>query len=230
MNIKQWRSIALLITILLLFAACVSASRPRLKESQFTQRHYTQTILYTPNQPGNSPKLDVALSLLLVHYPAEHAEFLYDVLYKESSPDLYRDRVIREQRENYRKKMALAEETFGGSYEGPNWRYAEAVNIENSLPASITLKRDVEIFEGGAYSIKKTQYIVLDLDEFKQIKVDDIFGDFQGPRLRSIVYDLLRNYDKLAGGQPLSDGIFFKDAPELTFNFYVTEQDRKSVV
>ena len=224
MNNKKWHLIAPLITILLLFAVCASVSRPTLENPQFTHRYYTYTILCTPDQPDTSHKLNVALSLLQMHYPAEHAEFLYDVLYnKENSPDLYRDRLIREQRDNYRKKMAL-EENSEVSHESPNWRYAETINVENLLPAGITLKRDVEIYEGGAHSLKKTQYFVLDVDKLKHIKVDDLFEDFQGNRVRAIVYEQLRNYDKLGSGQPLSEGIFFTDAPELTFNFYMTEQ------
>ena len=223
MNSKKWHIIASLITVLLLSAACASASRPRLEKPQFTHRYYTHTILYAPEQPSTSHKLEVALALLLVHYPEKYTEFLYEILYKEHSPNLYRDRLIREQRDNYRRKMALKENSKV-SYESPNWRYAETINIENLLPSSITLKREDEIYEGGAHSFKKTQYIVLDMDDFKQIKVDDLFEDFQGDKLRFIVYEQLRSYGKLASGQPLSEGIFFTDEPELTFNFYVTEE------
>jgi hypothetical protein len=62
------------------------------------------------------------------------------------------------------------------------------------------------------------------MDEFKQLRIDDLFANFAEDRkLRDIVYEELRRHGRLERGQALSGGIYFSDEPEMTFNFFITD-------
>jgi len=222
MTDKKWQIITLIFIIVLLLASCVSA--PRIERGQYSQKYYTFSIPYDPADPENSPILEMALSLLLVNFPVDQARFIYNVLYMENTPDLYKDRLIRDHRDIYRSKMSAIIENSESEILDSNWRHAENVSIINSLPSGIIIKNETEIFEGGAHGLKRVQYYVLDLDRLRHIKIDDLFNDYQGDEIRSIVYGELRKYDNLEEDQPLSEGIYFTDEPELTFNFYVTDE------
>jgi len=218
-NMKRYSVLCVLILIVLI-CACVSA--PRSKKSQYNQWHYTFTILLDPEKPGNSPQLDIALSLLYMKYPAEQAEYLSGLLYSTNSLDTYKDRIIQEQRKKYRSSIADMTAQPDGSY---NWRYAETVNIKSSGRQGIVIERDYDIYSGGAHGMRTKRYYVIDMDEHKQLKIEDLFANYQEEkRLRDIIYFELGKYSRLESGQKLSQGIFFSDEPELSFNFFVANE------
>jgi len=218
MNYKK--HIILLFMLLPLFTACVSG--PGLEKAQFSQLHYTFTVLLIPEEMQESPRLELAMSLLNVNLPEEQANFLNRLLYSTDNLDEYRDRVIREQRERAR----LHQNTSApGEERLPNfhWRYVERINVHNPQKDGVVIERCIETFIGGAHSLEIKRYFVADLDRLRQIRIDDLFSDFQGDAVREIVYEELRKYSSLDEEETLSQGIYFKDEPELSFNFYVTE-------
>jgi hypothetical protein len=84
--------------------------------------------------------------------------------------------------------------------------------------------RDISFKSGGEQAFPGKRYYVLDMEARKQLKIDDFFADYQGEkRLRDIVYEEMRKCSKLERGQPLSSGAFVADEPELSFNFFVTD-------
>ena len=210
--------------LIMLVSAC--ASTPGNGKLQHSQWYYTFTILLDPDRPHDSPQLDIALSLLNVKYPVEQAEYLNKLLYSTNSFDEYKDRVIEEQRKKYRD--TLFDITAPPIVKNPanhNWRYAETVSIKNSGRQGIIIERDYYIYSGGAHGLNTKRYYVIDMDQQKQIKIDDLFANYQGDkRLRDIVYFELGKYSKLQNGQKLSEGIFFSDDPELSFNFFVSNE------
>jgi len=210
--------------LIMLFSACAGA--PKSEKSQYSQWHYTFTILLEPEKPNDSPKLDIALSLLDMKYPAEQAEYLNGILYSTNSFDAYKDRIIQEQRKKYRSSLlnatAQPAEKDLGIF---NWRYAETINIKSSGRQGIIIERDYDIYSGGAHGLNTRRYYVIDMDGQKQLKIEDLFANYQGDkRLRDIIYFELGKYSKLESGQKLSQGIFFSDEPELTFNFFVSNE------
>jgi hypothetical protein len=198
---------------------------PEIEKPQYTQRHYTFSILLDPEQPGYSPQLDLALSLLYMEYPAEQAKYLNETLYSPSSLDTYKDHIIIEQRKNYRSKAAEMAQSGLNDERMHNWWYSETVNIREALGQGLIVERDYNAYSGGAHPDRTKRYYVLDMIEYKQLNIDDFFVNFHGDqRLRDIVYEELRKYSKLTKTQPLSEGIFFTDEPELSFNFFITQE------
>ncbi|MDR0455793.1 MAG: RsiV family protein [Treponema sp.] len=209
--------------LIVLNSACVSVSRS--EKSPYNHWHYTFTVLLDPEKLNDSPQLDIALSLLYMEYPAEQAEYLNDVLYSTSSFDVYKDRIIQEQRKKYRSSLSeVTEPSIRKNMAGFNWRYAETVNIK-SPGQGLILERDFDVYSGGPHGLYTKRYYVIDMDDCKLLKIDDFFSDYQrDKRIRDIVYFELGKYSGLESGQKLSEGIFFSDEPELTFNFFVTSE------
>jgi len=210
--------------LIVLISACVSTSGST--KVQHSQWHYTFTILLDPDRPHDSPQLDIALSLLNVKYPAEQTEYLNRLLYSTNSFDEYKDRVIEEQRKKYRDSLFdIKTPPMGKNSASHNWRYAESVNIKNFRQQGIIIERDYYIYSGGAHGHNIKRYYVIDMEQQKQLKIDDLFANYQrDERLRNIIYFELGKFSRLKNGQKLSEGIFFSDDPELSFNFYVSNE------
>ena len=94
-----------------LCSACVSVQPTRnlpseTSRSQFSELRYGSTIPLYPERPDNSPWLDLTLNLAGMNSPAKEAEFFRKILYSGDSLEAYRDRVVKEQTENYRRTAA----------------------------------------------------------------------------------------------------------------------------
>jgi hypothetical protein len=212
--------------------SCVSA--PEIEKPQFTQKHYAFSVLLDPEKLGSSPKLNFAMTLLQMEYPEDQAEYLHNALYLADTPDMYRDNLINEQRKNYREKAS-------GTGPNSNWHYSETVNVkryrergmvmqradttvETPRNEGIVLERSISSVTGGQ-TVRIKRFVNLDMDEYRLLKIDDFFANFQEEnRLRDIVYEELRKYSNLERTQALSQGIFFTNQPELSFNFFITDQ------
>jgi len=206
----------------LLVCSCVSA--PVHEKPQFTRKNYTFSVLFTPEKPKNSPSLDLALSLVQMEYPVEETELFHKVLYSTATLDEYKDRVILEQREMYRDKLSALERSKKADSTASPWRHSETFSIRNIQTHGMIVEQAIESYSGDGRTIRAIQYYVIDMEEFKLLKLDDFFANYrEEKKLRDIVYDELRKYGKLAAEQPLSRGIFFSNEPELTFNFFITE-------
>jgi len=215
------KGLLLAFVCVLLAVSCVGA--PRSGRSKFIQRHYTYSVLFDPEQPGTSPQLELAMSLLELEYPKEESEFFNEIIYSSAQIDSYRERVVREQREKYRAGLAALERQEEGP-KNANWRYAENISVGDTENRGIVVEREYETHTGGDQGMSRKRYYVLDLDSLQHLKIDNFFQDFQGDATRAVVYDELRAYSGLGQNQPLSQGIFFTDAPELSFNFFVSQQ------
>jgi hypothetical protein len=210
------------LVLTLLVCACVSA--PKIEKSQYNQWHYTFTVLLDPEMLNDSPRLDIALSLLYMEYPAEQAHYLSDLLYSTDNLDIYKDRIIEEQRKKYRSSIAdmatIPARKESASY---NWRYAETVTLKSSLQQGIVIERDYDIYSGGAHGLNTKRYYVLDMNERKQLRINDFLANYQREkRLRDVVYFELGKRSGLDSSQKLSQGIYFSDEPELSLNFFVS--------
>ena len=205
-----------------LCSACVStpSETPR---SQFSELLYGSTIPLYPEQPSG-PALDLTISLTGKKTPAKEAEFFQNVLYSGDSLEAYRDRVISEQTAIYRRTAATVNIPEGEGQSSLNWYYMEQVIVNGAENRGIVVERILDTYIGGAHGIPTTKYYVLDLDSLVQVTIHDLFENYHDETIKAIVYDELRNYCSLAKGQPLSQGGFLSDTPELTENFYVTGQ------
>jgi hypothetical protein len=175
---------------------------------------------------SKSPQLELAFSLLRMEYPEVHAQAFHEILYGQTSLDEYKDSVINEQRKNYRSKAADLP-AAGEGIASFNWRYAENFSVKQTFERGIVVERILETYFGGAHPGRNTQYYNIELgvdEEFRQVVFEDLFDDYQDDqRLRDIVYNELRKYDNLDNNQPLSRGIYYSNEPELTFNFFITD-------
>ena len=256
MKDKKLFTITLVCGLALLFSACVSA--PKNEKPQYSRWNYTFTVLHDIENPANSHQMDIAMSLWRMNYPEPQASFFNEFLYSATdSFDTYKDKVLVEQRDNYRKKVDANKVRLTSA--DKNWRYAESINFKSfenlgmlvrrlstssSEPANTDTKkkkrndveevfiypgmvvdRTTETFFGGDHLIVAKRYYVLDMDALKQIKIDDLFADYQGEReLRDLVYEELRKFSGLERDRPLSSGIYFTNEPEISFNFFFTEE------
>jgi hypothetical protein len=231
-----YRKMMLFCILPLLLQACESLNpKSRITKIQSTQYYYSYTILLTPDHP-DSPKLEIALSLFQMRYPPAQTAFVNQVLYSGANTDAYKDKIVREQRENYRKslsylagidseKLRIYDEDGVElvDLESLNWHYSENFAPISPKNKGVVIERTKETYTGGAHGMKTTQYYVIDLESQKHLKIDDFIRDYQGDHIRDIIYDELRNYSGLKRNQPLSQGIYLNDEPELTFNFFVSE-------
>jgi len=210
--------------LIMLISACVST--PGNEKTQYSPWHYTFTVLLDPDRPHDSPQLDIALSLMNIKSPPEQAEYLNELLYSTNSFDAYKDQVIQEQRKKYRDTLFdMTVQPVGKDSASHNWRYAETVSMKNSGQQGMIVERDYYNYSGGAHGLSTKRYYVIDLDQCKQLKIDDFFANYQGDkRLRDIIYFELGKYSRLKSGQKLSEGIFFSDEPELSFNFFISNE------
>ena len=202
-----------------LFSAfsCASVNTPKPENDQFVPWYYTFTVLLIPEELKNSPRIELAMTLLQVNYPPERAKFLNELLYSADNIDTYKDMVIDEQREKSRSNISAVQGKV-------DWRYTENVSVKSIGNDGIVIERDFGNYTGGVQGPETKKYYVVDLDELRLLKIDDMFGDFQGNKVREIVYSELRKYSSLEENRPLSNGIFFKDDPELSFNFFLTQE------
>ena len=205
-----------------LCSACVGTP-PETPQSQYRELRYGSTIPLYPEQTAG-PGLDLTLDLVGMNTPANQAEFFHKVVYSGNSLEAYRDRVINEQTGIYREEAAAVIIPEGEGQSNLNWYYTEQVIVNGGENEGIVAERTLDSYTGGAHGLLKKKYYVLDLDSYRQVTINDLFENFHDVQIRAIIYDELRNYSGLAKGQPLSEGGFLSDAPELTENFYVTEQ------
>jgi hypothetical protein len=221
--IKRYAPLCILVPALLGFVTC--AGIPSAGKPQFTLRHYAYSVLLTPENPGKSPQLELAMSLLRMEYPAERTQSFHNILYGQTNPDEYRYWVFSEQRRNYRDRAGYPA-AEGDGIAAFNWRYVERFSVKQTYDRGMVIERDLETYFGGAHPGRNTQYynVEVETNEYKLLSLDDLFDNFQeNQQLRDIIYEELRKYDGLDNAQPLSQGIYYNNKPELTFNFFVTE-------
>jgi hypothetical protein len=210
--------------------------KSRIVKAQSSQVYYSFKVLLTPENP-NSPKLEVALSLFQMKYPSAQTAFVNQLLYSNADPAAYKDPVVKEQRESYRKSLSYLEGIDSEKLkifdldgveledlESSNWRYTENFAPISPMSRGMVIERTKETYTGGAHGMKTTRYFVIDLEAQKLLRIDDFVRDYQGDQIRDLIYEELRNYSGLERGRPLSDGIYLKDEPELTFNFFINEE------
>jgi hypothetical protein len=216
-------SLAFVFVLSALCSACVSTPSETPQPSQFSDLFYGSMIPLYPEQP-DSPWLDLTISLVGMNSPEKQAEFFQNVLYSGDSLDTYRDRVISEQTGIYRQTAAAVNIPAGEGQSSLNWYYMEQVIVNGAENRGIVVERLLDSYIGGAHGLPAKKYYVLDLDSLKQVTINDLFENYHDERIKAIIYDELRNYRSLAKGEPLTQGGFLSDAPQLTENFYVTEQ------
>jgi hypothetical protein len=214
-NVKK---VALLLCVLLMAASCVSVDPSLLLEKPLiVPRYYTFTVLLIPEALSASPKLEIALALLQLKYPKKQSDYLNDILYAGEDIESYKDRIVQVKRAESRDMLAASNESF-------NTRYAEKITIDDPQRSGIVVERYYETHFGGVYGLDSKQYLVIDLDELHLVKADDLFGNFQGNQMRDLVYAELRKFSNLREGQRLSQGIYDRDDPEMSFNFFFTQK------
>ena len=225
--------IPFIFVLVFLIGSC--ASVPVIEIPQFTRQYYSFSILHTPEKPSDSHQLKLTMFLMKMNYPEEQAAFFNQIIYSAKTLEEYKDRLIIEQRNSYRKKSPV---TAVGA-KNVNWRYSETIDVIESADwvetteavhektvqnHGIIVRRITDIYPGENNAGKSTRYFVLDMDGLTHIKIDALFANFQGDRrLRDLIYEELRKKTGLERGKSLSDGIFFSSEPELTFNFYFTK-------
>jgi hypothetical protein len=218
---KTVKNVFFLFSVFLVSVSCVTVSPPpeMPEKTQTAPRYYTFTVLIAPKELGNSPRLEIALSLMRPDYTKVRNDYLNNLLYSTDSVESYKDRVVEEQREKSRNLAATI-----NSSERYDMRYAEKINVINAHEDGVVIERTHETYLGGAHGMETIQYYVVDLGGLRQVRVDDIFGNFQGDDVRRLVYAELRKSNGFRRNQPLSQGIFDKDEPELSFNFFLTQE------
>jgi hypothetical protein len=172
-----------------------------------------------------------------MRYPSAQAAFINQLLYSGADLDSYKDQVIKEQREHYRSSLSFLEDIDTENlkifdldgveiddWENSHWHYKEQFAPVGPRYRGMVIERTKETKMGGVPGQLSKRYFVIDLEEQKLLKIDDFIDDYQGDQMRDLIYDELRTYSGLEKNQPLSDGIYLNDDPELTFNFFITDE------
>jgi hypothetical protein len=167
------------------------------------------------------PQLDIFLTLLAVKEPAPAARFLRELLYSGSDAEQYQNGLITEYRNLYQQNPPLE---ITDSVPSADWEYQEVIVVQGMGKHGLVLGKEKDIYTGGAHGMYSKIYYVIDREELKLLKLSDFFGETNEAELRGLVMEELRRYSRLEAGQPLSKGIFFEDEPEMSSNFFVTEE------
>jgi hypothetical protein len=213
------------IGLAVLAGACKNGDSSKKDGETYRPKDYAFSILLFPEQSGESPGMNLHFSILDTEKSEKNASFFNKLLYAGDSPDKYRDRLV----ENYRKMYRDAAVSAGispGEEGRPsfNWEYKETMKAWNPGGGGLVITRDRESYTGGAHGMSTRQYYVIDAEAPGLLGLEDFFPDPRAPELRRLIYEALRNYDGLAEGRPLSEGVFFEDEPELSGNFFIDEK------
>ena len=207
---------------MLFFSACVS--KPVINKPTSLQRHYTYTVLSNPREPAQSAQMEIALSLLQMNYNEDIIYFVNTLLYPPSknydgidisdyTAEAYKNRIISEKRDEFRSSLPEND-----------WRYSETINVAARFEKGLIIERQYYSYSGGAHGMQLNRHYIIDTEELAVVNMDDLFENFQREEIRSIVYRTLRANFNLRRNQPLSEGLFFSDEPELSFKFYLTDE------
>lgn len=186
----------------------------------YALRRFTKSIPLAQKQTKGAPQLNMDITFLELKKPEGKAQFLRELLYSGNSAGQYQDALAGEYRDMYRQ--APPETIPGDSL--ADWEYRENLDIRSLGEHGVTLGREKDVYTGGAHGMQTKTYYVLDQEALKVLKLPDFFRDPQGAELRGLVMEELRRYSGLAEGQPLSEGIFFENEPEMSSNFFISEK------
>ncbi|MDR1576007.1 MAG: RsiV family protein [Treponema sp.] len=185
----------------------------------YALRRFTRSIHLAEKRTG-SPRLNMDLTFLEIKKPERKAKFLRELLYSGNSAGQYQNALAGEYRDMYRQNPPR---TIPGDSSLVDWEYRENLNIHGLGEHGVTLGREKDVYTGGAHGMRTKIYYVVDGEALTVLKLPDFFRDPQGAELRAFVMEELRRYSGLAEGQPLSEGIFFENEPEMSSNFFITE-------
>jgi hypothetical protein len=188
---------------------------------EYLLRHFVAQVPLAENQTKDPHRIVIDLALFEVSGPPAEARFFNGLLYAGSSPEQYRDALIREYLAMYRATLEPATDVPPAP---ADWEHLETVELNALQDRGLVLGRTQYVYTGGAHGMQTTTWAVIDRHELRTLSLADFFREPEGAELRAIVRDELRRYSGLEQGRPLSEGIFFEDEPPLSADFYITGQ------
>jgi hypothetical protein len=207
-----------------LAGACKNDPSSKKEGKTYWLKDYASSILLFPDQPKGSPSMNLNLSILNTEKTEGKTSFFNELLYAGDTPDKYKDNLVEYCRKTYQDMQVFAGVSPGEELPASfNWEYRETMEVWNP-GGGLIITRDVDSYTGGAHGMSTRQYYVIDAGVPRLLGLEDFFRDPQSTELRRLIYAALRNYYGLAEGMPLSEGIFFEDEPELSGNFFLSEE------
>ncbi|MDR0524700.1 MAG: RsiV family protein [Spirochaetaceae bacterium] len=223
------KHIYLLAMLVFLSSACGSDPKPENAREQILpeekadqpfeyhlRKFNVSTSLSAKPAKGN-PRITLTLTLL----ETPESEFLKDVLYAGKSPEQYRDALSQGYTEMYQQNPPPEDLLPSQSFV---WEHLEQIGILYLHNPGMVIEREMYTFTGGAHGMPAKMYYVIDLEQQKKLHLEDFFRDPGGAEVRKVIQDELRRYSGLTKDQPLSEGIFFEDEPEISGNFFVSPE------
>jgi hypothetical protein len=212
---------------------------PALEADEFFPREFNREILIAPEKKDESPRINFSLVLLETKGPADLVRFFNGFLYSGKSPAAYRDDLVAEYLKSmkeadadmaeYAKMMKEMNEDMGGfPSQRQKWEYSETIEIWNPQGKAAVIARETYDYSGGAHGNSAKKYYVVDTEARRILSLEDFFRDPQSGALRTMILEELRLYSArqdtpIPQGRPLSAGIFLEDNPEMSPNFFVTQ-------
>jgi hypothetical protein len=209
---------ALLLSVLFQPLGCATASPERSRENAGTPYQTIAIKKEIPFNPGKeSPRMTIDLSLLDTGGPEPFRELLWALIYDGVSPGEYGAQIIRYFEEQY----AEASSVYPPG-EFMNWEYAETISPETLTQAMAVVSRNREYYLGGAHGMREKKYFVIDLEENRRLRINDLPREGAEPALRGEVEEALRELTGLKSGEALSGGGFFEDTVKIPDNFFLS--------
>ncbi|MDR2433892.1 MAG: RsiV family protein [Treponema sp.] len=196
-----------------------NSEEARLPEG-YALRRFTRSVPLAKKQTRSDPRLNMDIIFLELKKAEPKAQFLKELLYSGNSAGQYQDALAGEYQDMYRQNPPW---TIPGDSLA-DWEYLENLDIRSLGEHGVTLGREKDVYTGGAHGMQTKTYYVFDREALKVLTLPDFFSDPQGAELRGFVMEELRRYSGLAEGQPLSEGIFFENEPEMSSNFFINEK------
>ena len=212
---------------------------PALGADEFFPQKFNREILIAPEKKDESPRINFSMVLLETKGPADLARFFNGFLYSGKSPAAYRDALVAEYLKSMKEADAdmaeyakvMKEMNAQMDYPGlhQTWEYIETMEIWNPQGKAAVIARETYTYTGGAHGNSGKIYYVVDTEARRILSLEDFFRDPQSGALRAMVLEELRLYSAredapIPQGKPLSAGIFLEDDPEMSPNFFVTQE------
>jgi hypothetical protein len=177
----------------------------------------------------NSPVATIDLKLLLpVDFPLANVAdsvkgYIYEDFFDKAVPGSDPEALLKDVRDkyfkNYKSNNAEIYQEGDASF---NYEKVQETRIIYNSKGILTIENYSYGFTGGAHGMALSGFRVIDLENGRQLSLDDIFrADYQA-ELKEIINSAARKEYKLESGQSLLEAGFFSESIDPGTNFYVT--------
>ncbi|MDR1057939.1 MAG: DUF3298 and DUF4163 domain-containing protein [Treponema sp.] len=149
---------------------------------------------------------------------------VWQLFYAGQRPEEYAAATLAALRQRYEEMKEII--GMNPDYPGDslNWYYTEDFKVPLVNESLITMKRNIEIFTGGAHGMQFIRWYVIDRKTAAPIGLDSLFPEESEPALETLLEDALLQKAGAAEEENLLDAGYFEDFIPVSDNFFLDSQ------